>query len=316
MTTFKQVYFEISGVCNAKCPFCITGTGRLSRGGFISVELFQKSIDKLIEKELIDNQSCIFLYNWGEPFLHPKINEIIEYVSEKKIKFALSSNASVYKELEIKAIKNLQEISFSIPGFSQDSYDRVHGFNFEKIKKNIAMFVENLRKVDYQNKVKIFFHIYQFNLDEIVLAKEFSRTLNTDFFPYYAFIADYEKAKNYLLNKLNLVEMRVVAESIVLADMARKIEMMPLDYRCPQDDILVLDENADILTCCFLPKDHPDYLCGNLFDDIMSENFKSETVKEECKFCLESGLSYCVHSVTTPDFSNLLMRVAETEKCD
>ncbi|MEA1924143.1 MAG: radical SAM protein [Pseudomonadota bacterium] len=304
--TYKEVYFEISGICNARCPFCITGTGRLPQGGLINVDLFKKSIDKLIEEKLIDNRSSVFLYNWGEPFLHQDLDKIIEYVNKREINFALSSNASVYKEFKAKAVKKLQEISFSMSGFSQSSYDRVHGFRFEKIKKNIAKFAENLKKVGYRNKVKIFFHIYQFNLDEIILAKEFAKNIGADFVPYYAFIADYEKAKNYLLNKLSIAEMRSVAESIVLADMVQKIKMMPANYRCPQYDILVLDEKADILTCCFLPKDHPDYYCGNLFDDKLRESLKAKTRKNECKFCLESGLSHCVHNVTIPEFSNLL----------
>jgi len=305
-TIYKEIYFEISGICNARCPFCVTGTRRLPQGDFISVDLFEKSIDKLIEEGLINSQSCIFLYNWGEPFLHPDLDKIMEYVNKREINFALSSNASIDKEFKAKEVKKLQEISFSMSGFSQSSYDRVHGFRFENIKKNIAMFAENLKKAGYRNRVKIFFHIYQFNLDEIILAKEFAKTIDADFVPYYAFIADYDKAKSYLLNKLSSAEMRSVAESIVLADMVQKIKLMPSNYRCPQDDILILDEKADILTCCFLPKDHPDYYCGNLFDGKLRENLKAKTRKNECQFCLESGLSYCVHNVTIPEFSNSL----------
>lgn len=303
---YKEIYFEICGNCNAKCPFCVTGTGRLPQGGMIRVDFFKKSIDKLIAEKLIDKQSSVFLYNWGEPFLHQDLDKIIEYVNKKEINFALSSNASVYKEFKAKEVKKLQEISFSMSGFSQSSYDRVHGFRFEKIKQNIVKFAENLKKVGYRNRAKIFFHIYQFNLDEIVLAKEFAKTIGADFVPYYAFIADYEKAKNYLLNKLSHNEMRLAAESIVLADMVQKIKMMPPGYRCPQNEILVLDEKADIQTCCFLPKDHPDYYCGNLFDGNLRKNLKAKTGKNECKFCLESGLSYCVHNVTIPEFSNRL----------
>ncbi len=314
-TIYKEVYFEISGICNARCPFCVTGTRRLPQGNFISVDLFEKSIDKLIEEKLIDSRSCIFLYNWGEPFLHPDLETIIEYVNKREINFALSSNASVYKEFKVKEVNKLQEISFSMPGFSQSSYDRIHGFRFAKIKQKITMFAENLKDIGYRHKVKIFFHIYQFNLDEIILAKEFAKTIEADFVPYYAFIADYEKAKNYLLNQLSSAEMRSLAESLVLADMAQKIEIMPLNYRCPQDDILVLDEQADILTCCFLPKDHPEYYCGNLFDGNLRKNLKAKTGKNECKFCLESGLSHCVHNITIPEFSNFLMRLQNTFNC-
>ncbi len=303
---YKQVYFEISGVCNAKCPFCVTGTGRLPKGGVISLALFKKSIDKLVDEKLIDNQSCISLYNWGEPFLHQDFYKILGYLNERDINFALSSNASIYKEFDINNVKKLQEISFSMSGYSQSSYDRVHGFSFEKIKVNITKFIDNLKKVGYQKKIRIFFHIYQFNLDEIVLAKDFSETLGVEFFPYYAFIADYEKAKDYLLNRLDFEEIRSLGESLVLADTVQKIKTMPLNFSCPQHDMLVIDENADILTCCFLAKNHLEYSSGNLFDDDWRGNLVAKTNKNECRFCLQSGLSYCVHDIAIPEFSKFL----------
>ena len=306
MAAFKQVYFEISGVCNARCPFCATGTGKLSQGSFISVDLFKKAIDRLIAVKLIDRHSCIFLYNWGEPFLHKQFDEILDYVNYKNTNFALSSNASIFKKFSVAAIKNLQEISFSMSGFSQASYNKIHGFEFAKIKANIKNFAENLQCLNFQNKFRIFFHIYQFNLEEIISAQAFAAEIGAEFFPYYAFIADYNKAKNYVLNRLSSEEMRPIAESIMLADMAEKIKHAPPGYKCPQDEILVLDEKAEILTCCFLPKDHMDYYCGNLFADELWENLENKLLKKECEFCRASGLSYCVHNITTPGFSSWL----------
>jgi hypothetical protein len=191
-------------------------------------------------------------------------------------------------------------------GLSQSTYERVHRFKYEKIKLNITRFIDNLKKIGYQQKIRIFFHIYQFNFDEIVLAKEFVKTLGVEFFPYFAFIADYEKAKDYLLNKLGPDEIKILGESLVLADMVQKIKAMPLNFSCPQYDMLVLDENADILTCCFLAKDHLEYSCGNLFDDDWRGNLMAKTNKNECRFCLQSGLSYCVHDIAIPEFSKFL----------
>ena len=299
---FQQVFFEISGVCNARCPFCVTGAGKSPAGGFIPFELFTRAIERLLDKELIGAESCICLYNWGEPFLHRDLGKILEYLSRRRVRFSLSTNASVYRELSPAMIAGLEELSFSLPGFSQRSYDRIHGFDFSAIKNNLEGFVSHLQKLGYRGRKKLFFHIYQFNLDEIAPARAFARELGVEFCPYYAFIADYNRARAYLEERLSYRELRELAENLFLADMADKIARAPAAYRCPQYDILVLDEEAEILTCCYLSKGHPDYSCGSLFDDDLQARLARREEQPECRFCRESGLSYLVHHSATPEF--------------
>lgn len=84
-TPIKTIFFEIVGKCNAKCTYCITGNGTQS-GGIVDLEKFKETIQTLFEKNIADQNTLFYLFNWGEPFLHPKFNEIISFLSQKKYK--------------------------------------------------------------------------------------------------------------------------------------------------------------------------------------------------------------------------------------
>ena len=147
---YKTVYFEISGICNAKCPWCVTGNQSLSKINnpygfkFIKPDDFERAIDKLIELGLISSSSCISLYSWGDPLLHPDFEKILEILHIRGIDFSISTNASKSVTVKKKLMSNMQILTFSMPGFSQESYDRIHGFNFKKITQNIELLLNNL----------------------------------------------------------------------------------------------------------------------------------------------------------------------------
>lgn len=129
---FNQVNFEIVGKCNAKCTYCVTGNGTQT-GDFVDLEEFKESIQLLYNKNLVDKNTIFHLYNWGEPLLHPNFSKIIEFMSESEINFSLSTNLSVIpKNITPESFSNLNSITISMPGFSQNSYNKIHGFNFYK----------------------------------------------------------------------------------------------------------------------------------------------------------------------------------------
>ena len=105
-TSIKTIFFEIVGKCNAKCTYCITGNGTQS-GGIVDLEKFKETIQTLFEKNIADQNTLFYLFNWGEPFLHPKFNEIISSLSQKNIKYYLSSNFSIIP-------KNISKDSFNL----------------------------------------------------------------------------------------------------------------------------------------------------------------------------------------------------------
>ena len=112
MKKYEAIYFDLTGTCNAKCPYCMTGPGKLRVKNFIEVDTFREALKRLKNTGVIFPDSVVSLYNWGEPFIHPKIESIIEVMHELDILYALSTNASLYHEFTPSMVKNLRHLIF------------------------------------------------------------------------------------------------------------------------------------------------------------------------------------------------------------
>ena len=79
---YGYVTVDISGVCNAKCKYCATGARSANPGGMMSLELFKKTLDRLMELGAVEvgKTSTIGLFNKGEPFLNPDFSDILDYM--------------------------------------------------------------------------------------------------------------------------------------------------------------------------------------------------------------------------------------------
>lgn len=251
---YKQIYFEISGICNAKCQWCVTGNRYLNgikSGSFVDVSRFKESIAYMKAKGLIDGNTCIALYNWGEPFLHPNLNEILEFLYQSRITYSLSTNASKLVTFTDKPVfETLSSITFSMCGFSQESYDKIHKFNFEKIKANIVSILDSLKARGFRGDPQIAFHVYQFNIGEIQAAKAFAAKHRLSIACSLAFINDYERSKQYLNGTTSSEDLRKMSHQLILYPYEEAKTKAPADYKCPQFSCLVLDENCQVEVCC------------------------------------------------------------------
>jgi MoaA/NifB/PqqE/SkfB family radical SAM enzyme len=143
---FNSIYWEISGICNARCPYCCNGKNSISgefhkkHSGLITPEKFIHALDYLFDKKQISpNLTTLNLYNWGEPLLHSDLNKILDYIAEVGYTYNISTNGSREYLFSPKAIKKFGNLTFSLPGFSQESYNRIHGFDFKSVLHNIKI---------------------------------------------------------------------------------------------------------------------------------------------------------------------------------
>jgi MoaA/NifB/PqqE/SkfB family radical SAM enzyme len=250
---FKQVHFEISGVCNAKCPWCSNGGVHLKShpSRFIPPVEFRAAINRLFDESLINNKTVIRLFNYGEPILHPQLPELLKILVQNDLGYIISTNASKYIPLDKDLLNNLQHFMISMPGFSQKSYDRVHGFQFNEILNNIDRWTELVGS----EKILIKFHVYQFNLDEIEAASTYFKKRNVKFFPYFALIADYKMAHAYLTHTMPRDVLEKASRDLMLFYVDELISSAPENFQCPEwHSKLTIDEYCNILTCCTLSK--------------------------------------------------------------
>ncbi|MGA2158533.1 MAG: radical SAM protein [Dehalococcoidia bacterium] len=303
---YEEVTFEIVGYCNAKCPYCTTGSKSLKLdvpAKCIEPDDFNKAILALLDKGLISpRHSIIHLYSWGEPLLHPQLAEILRILVKNRINFGISTNASKSVHFDSDILANLKYIKLSMPGFSQSSYDKIHGFNFNKVIKNIELLCKNV-KVDGSNtKLEMCYHLYQFNVGEIGSAAKFCRENDINFSPYMAYLNDYNLMRSYLDKTLSKELLSRIAKDLFLYYVDEFINKMPQNYNCPQHDVLTIDENCNILTCCFLPKSHPAYSLGNLHILSGNEIVSSKRSQRVCTECTKLGIAYWAYNQLIPEY--------------
>jgi len=288
---FKTIFYDIIGVCNAKCPYCLSGRFRQTQGNPVSPEQFQETIQTLRHNHILRKNGVISLYNWGEPFLHPKLPELLDILNQFDCRYAFSTNASNVPTIDAHFTRNLDQITFSMPGFSQTSYDRIHGFNFATITRNIERIVAECRSHHYTGRFTVSFHAYRFNLKEIRLCEQFCNRLSILFNPYSAILNNWWDINAWIAGTLPFERQQAISDDLLDFDIWQKLKKSPSRYLCPQYRMLVIDENSNVLLCCQVPKGE-NFSCGNLlqndFASIMSNRFHHKV----CGTCIKSGLAY------------------------
>ncbi len=150
------ILIELVSSCNLKCPFCFQTDKSFTRKpymGVIDIEFFKNIIDQA------DNLGvgAITLGSRGEPTMHKKFSEMLNFISTKKniMEVKLNTNGSYLTEEMCHSIlkNNLTQVVISSDHYIKKDYERLRlGSNFEKIVANIDMLF-NIRSKNYPNSI-------------------------------------------------------------------------------------------------------------------------------------------------------------------
>ena len=114
MRKFKQIYIEITNICNLNCTFC-PKNNRPKK--FITVKEFDKITDEISP---LTNTICLHLM--GEPLLHPNIKEIFEISNKKNLNVYLTTNGILIKQnLDLLKSGCAKRISVSLHSFEANN---------------------------------------------------------------------------------------------------------------------------------------------------------------------------------------------------
>lgn len=147
LATPFTVFVDPSSACNFKCRFCPTGNPALLKRsgryqGLLDFDLYRKIIDDL--RRFPSKLKVLRLYKDGEPLLHPKFAEMVEYGKQSGCaeRIDTTTNASLLTpELNLRLIAaGLDRINISIEGLSEEQYRAFSGnrVDFKKCVDTIA----------------------------------------------------------------------------------------------------------------------------------------------------------------------------------
>jgi radical SAM protein with 4Fe4S-binding SPASM domain len=118
----SSIAIEPTTACNLGCPECPSGLRSFSRPtGNLNPELLGNLLDEIGPK-----LQYLTFYFQGEPFIHPKMNELIREASSRKIFSVTSTNAHFINEKTAKEIvsSGLNKLIISIDGTTQEVYEQ------------------------------------------------------------------------------------------------------------------------------------------------------------------------------------------------
>jgi radical SAM protein with 4Fe4S-binding SPASM domain len=145
---------ESTNCCNLKCIMCphSNPTREFKKSlGFMDIDLFKKIIDEGAKRGLYSIK-----LNWrGEPLVHKKCDEMVEYAKKKGIlEVQFNTNGLLLnKELSERLINaGLDRIIFSVDAASEETYKKIRrGGDYNKLLKVIKEFI-NIKKLKKSKK--------------------------------------------------------------------------------------------------------------------------------------------------------------------
>lgn len=291
---FDSIAVDIVGFCNAKCKYCPAGDDMANiKENFISLDLFESILKKLIEYKFYSSSTNFHIYCLAEPCLHPQINEVLKLLTKYGIRTTISTNASTVPKFNREALKSVDRFLISMPGFSQDSYDRIHGFRFETIKDNIIKLKNQVDDLsDRRISFDMSYHIYQFNELEMVYAKSFCDQYGIRFAPNYAVMIDKDKCLDYVTGKMSYDELKDISKDIFLGVLDQQIKDAPGNYCDFQHSFLSINISGDIRICSSFRREiESKILVGNILTDNIDDIIYNKYHHERCEICIKANLT-------------------------
>lgn len=236
---------EPCAVCQLRCPECVLGSGQLKRSRkFIDFELYKKLID-----QNRDTLCYLTLYFQGEPFLSPRIFDMISYADQRGIFTATSTNAQNIDDTTAEKIvaSGLKKLIVSLDGTTQSSYERyrqggkmenvlaaIEKINGEKAKKSVAT-----------PAIELQFIVFRHNEAEIGAFKRLAKRLKVQKATVKtAQIYDFQNKENLIPNKRNLS--RYAKKNGIW-----RLKRSKHNFCLRQWQGAVVTTDGDVVPCCF-----------------------------------------------------------------
>ncbi len=268
----ESLSIEPTNLCNLKCPECPSGNNNLTRPRlFLSLEKFKTLID-----ENYQTLSYLQLFFQGEPFLHPKLFELLSYVTAKKIYTVTSTNGLFLTVGNCEKLINsgLQRIIISVDGTTHETYEKYRvGGNLDTVLSGIENLSAARRTLKSQTPFIILqFVVFKTNEHQIDDIKKLSKKLGIDKLNIKsAQIDNFEKGNPMIPENEKYSRYRKQSDGNYLLNRNPK-------FKCKRIwNGSVVSADLKLLPCCF--DKNGNYTYADLIDESVQSSWKSTTAK-------------------------------------
>jgi radical SAM protein with 4Fe4S-binding SPASM domain len=175
---------DATTACMLRCPFCVHGldASERERAGFkpsfISYDDYAR-----VMRELGPYLMNMYFYNWGEPFLHKNVYDMIALAKQYGIHVTISSNMNAGDPEKI-VESGLDELVCSLDGATQETYEMYRvGGNLQAALDRAKRIIEikKERKVKTPHITWVYL-VFAHNEHEVEIARKRSEEMGFDSF--------------------------------------------------------------------------------------------------------------------------------------
>ena len=189
----KVVQFGLANACNNSCVYCVNHSPYLDKKTKKSLSEWKKAVlDFTLFKKYVDESSemgvkRLELSGGGEPFVHPKVMEMIDYAKKGGMNLRVLTNLNLVSKDMLKKMFDygVNEICINFSAATAETYVSVHPNqskeSFYKLINDVS-FLTNLRKnVDDAPQIRIIFVICKLNYHELYEIAKLAKKIKANF---------------------------------------------------------------------------------------------------------------------------------------
>lgn len=294
----RYVYaIDIVGGCNLRCPSCPVGQGASLSKGLMRRELFQAILRK-VSKDQAPHKPDIWLFNWGEPLLHPKIADFVRDVHEAGLTSFISTNLNQGERIDAVMQENPQRLKISLSSLRQEAYVQTHvRGDIERVKKNLHRLARARDRYKATTQIWIGHHLYRHTVQDQSSVKALAESLGFGYAASVGIVAPIEKALSWISNRYESQDDQML-QSLLLTDPAQISKTMSAhrsgDFDCElRFNMTSIQYDGQVTLCCGTTKPLGNSRINFLeYDHSLLEAKKYEN--PFCDICIQNNLHLTV----------------------
>lgn len=180
--TLVHLMVEPSSRCNLRCPLCPTGSRSLSRKRpFLPENVFAAAVNEFVRL----GGRKLSTWAYGEPFLHPRVFDMIRYASARGLSVRASTGGYLFSRRDWLAAllsSGLDLLIVSLDGADQATLEQYRvGADFSAIVSGLRQLSEARTSAGIDLRIELQFIVMHHNEHQIAEMRELAQDLGCDF---------------------------------------------------------------------------------------------------------------------------------------